>query len=675
MPSLLHPSRLTGVLAMVLAILLLAAPAAQEPSPDQDQREAQEPLVFRGGIDAVTVDVTVTDRNGRPVTDLTIDDFEVREEGEPQTVTMFRLVETGDGTGPAAEREILSLDEERTELARLDNRLFVIFLDDYHVRRGNSMRVRQQLAEFLSSLTRNDLVAIATPLSGVAGLTFSRNHNLTSNTVMGFEGRKYEYEPRHPIEYRYSTLPIEQQEQMRNSLVITALQNLCEYLGTVREGRKAIVYVSEGMSGYVPDGVRTTGTWQGSTPLSRPNTPFRDSMDFFENTSLLSELESRVFRAAARGNVSIYSLDPRGLSNFEFGVNDYVDPDVDRRVLQESTDVLRVIAERTDGRAIVANNDPLPALRQMVRDVGTYYLLGYTSSRSPRDGRFHRITVRVRRPGVEVRARRGYWALTNEDIERNVRASRPEPPREVSDALGSMRAATNGISRRAVNTWVGAERGSDGLARVTFAWEGATGGAAGTARAIDRVAIVATTRDGVEVFSGVAPRPGTAASGGVVSFDAPPGPLRIRITPEDGNGARVDSDETTFEVPDYTAVGPVVTTPFVYRGRTARDMQQIRQAEAPMPAVTPTFSRLERALLRFGVHAPGSTPPTVKLRLLNQLGDELAALPPPRALDDTGRYEAEIAFGSFPPGEYLVEIAATQGEATATQLVALRIGS
>jgi VWFA-related protein len=275
--SRLSRAALTGLVLVLSSSLLFMRPQAQE----------QTPPVFRGGIDAVSVDVIVTDKQGRPVTDLTAADFEVREAGDLQTVTTFRLVETGDGTGAAAAREILSLDQERTEAARLENRLFVVFLDDYHVRRGNSMRSRQQLADFLRSLSRNDLVAIATPLSGVAGMTFSRNHDLTSNVVMGFEGRKYDYTPKHPIEYRYQTLPVEQQEQMRNSLTITALQSLSEYLGTLREGRKTIIYVSEGMSGSVPSGVRVTGSWQGSAPLGRPENSRTQSMDFFENAGLL----------------------------------------------------------------------------------------------------------------------------------------------------------------------------------------------------------------------------------------------------------------------------------------------------------------------------------------------------------------------------------------------------
>ncbi|MCC7043363.1 MAG: VWA domain-containing protein [Acidobacteria bacterium] len=654
----------TGLVLVLSSSLLFMRPLAQE----------QAPPVFRGGIDAVSVDVIVTDKQGRPVTDLTAADFEVREAGDLQTVTTFRLVETGDGTGPAAAREILSLDQERTEAARLDNRLFVVFLDDYHVRRGNSMRSRQQLADFLRSLSRNDLVAIATPLSGVGGMTFSRNHNLTSNVVMGFEGRKYDYTPKHPIEYRYQTLPVEQQEQMRNSLTITALQSLSEYLGTLREGRKTIIYVSEGMSGSVPSGVRVTGSWQGSAPLGRAENSRTQSMDFFENAGLLVDLEARVFRSAVRNNVSIYTLDPRGLSNFEFGVNEDVTSETDRRILQESTDLLRVIAEQTDGRAIVGRNDPIPALRQMVQDNSAYYLLGYTSTRSPRDGKFHEIRVRVNRRDVEVRARKGYWAYTPEDVARATTPTRPESPTDVTEALDAMRVTTSERSRP-INVWMGALRGATEKAAVTFAWETRPGAPTDPADAVDRVSIVATTLAGEEVFRGAVARDAAGPRGaGKVTFEAPAGPLRVRVTSENARGLRLDTDEASLEVPDFSVTGPRLTTPFLYRGRTARDLQLIRQAAAPVPVVTAVFARAERMLIRFGAYGAGGTAPALSMRLLNQVGQQLAALPAPVARPDGGGlFESELGLGSFPPGEYLVEIAAEQGGESVKKLVALRV--
>lgn len=675
MPQALPLSRYvrTGVVVLLAACVWFAEPRAQEPPPADEPAAPQQP-VFRGGVDSVSVDVTVTDRDGRPVTDLTEADFEIREGGELQSVTSFRLIETGQGIDdPASDREILSLSEERAEAARVENRLFVLFLDDYHVRRGNSMRVRQQLSDFLRRLTRNDLVAIATPLSGVGNMSFSRNHLMTSNSVMGFEGRKYDYTPRHPIEYRYQTLPPEALEQMRNSLTISALESLSEYLGTLREGRKTVVYVSEGMSGSIPSGTRTTGSWVGSRPLERGQSQMQQSMDFFENSSLLGDLESRVFRAAQRNNVAIYTVDPRGLAVFESGVDENLSSETDRRIVRESVDLLRVIAEETDGRAIVGSNDPIEGLQQMVRDASVYYLLSYTSTRAPRDGRFHEISVRVTRPGVQVRARKGYWAYSPEDVARATAPARPEAPTEVSEALGVMRSTESLGRTRPVSVWLGALQGVAEKAAVTFAWEAAA--AADTpADVVDHVSIVATTLAGDELYRGDIEKAGTAR-GGSVTFEAPPGPLRVQVIPHNARGTRLDSDEASLDVPDFTGTGPQLTTPFLYRGRTARDLQQVRAAEDPLPVVSAVFARAERMLIRFGAYGAGGLDPAVNLRLLNQNGEQLAVLPAPakRTGEAGGFFEAEMGLGSFPPGEYLIEIGAEQGGEQARRLVAVRI--
>ena len=81
-------------------------------------------------------------------------------------------------------------------------------------------------------------------------------------------------------------------------------------------------------------------------------------------------------------------------------------------------DTLRTLSEQTDGRAIVNRNSLDQGLAQIVRDSSFYYLLGYNSTQAQNDGKFHEIKVRVKRSGVDVRARKGYWALTAADVKR-----------------------------------------------------------------------------------------------------------------------------------------------------------------------------------------------------------------------------------------------------------------
>ena len=142
-----------------------AAQGAPPPAGPPAQDPAQQP-VFRTRVDSVSVDVIVTDRQGQPVKDLKAEDFEIRESGKPQSVETFRFIEIDDGLDdPLAQRPILSMNDQKRETAREDNRLFVIFLDDYHTRLGNAMALRQRLANWVSRLGPRDLVAVAYPLA------------------------------------------------------------------------------------------------------------------------------------------------------------------------------------------------------------------------------------------------------------------------------------------------------------------------------------------------------------------------------------------------------------------------------------------------------------------------------------------------------------------------------
>ena len=108
--------------------------------------------------------------------------------------------------------------------------------------------------------------------------------------------------------------------------------------------------------------------------------------------------------------MAIYAIDPRGLATNEFGIDQNINQRTDRQYLTATMDTLRMLAEESDGRAIVNRNDLTVAMRQIVRDTSAYYLLGYTPSNTARDGRFRKIQVRLASgKGLQVRARKGYF--------------------------------------------------------------------------------------------------------------------------------------------------------------------------------------------------------------------------------------------------------------------------
>ena len=665
--------RLASSLAIVAA--LVSAPALIGQTPASTQQPGQPPTpqqpTFRARVDSVSVDVQVTDKSGKPVDDLTADDFEIKESGKVQTVDTFKLIKIDDNPDAGPPREILSFEAQAREAARDDTRLIVIFLDDYHTRRGNSMRVKGQLARWISSLNDHDLVAVAYPLTPPGVLTFTYNHDGIANAVEKFEGRKYDYTPRNAYEERYQMSPPEIQERMRNDLVVAGLRTMCQWMGSLRDGRKTILYVSEGMAGTVPAGISTTGSL---APVPSSTVGTSREQNFSSSASLLGDLVE-VFRAAARNNTAIYTLDPRGLAGSEFDINDTVASQMDRAVLNESIDTLRTIASNTNGRAIVNRNDPGPELRQMIRDSSAYYLLGYVSTLAARDGKFHEISVRVKRKDVEVRARKGYWAYTEEEVTKAMAPSKPGPSVDVQQALDALATAVAPSERHPIRVWLGTMRGDAGKTSVTFSWEAASDTVSDPASAVDHVGLVALSETGQKLFEGpVAHDPSAAPrTAGIVKFDAPPGRVRLHMSAETEKNVRVDADDRNVEVPDYTASGAVITEPVVFRGRTARDIQLLRAAPAPIPTAARTFSRTERILVRFQAYGAGGQTPTVTMRLLNAQGDNMAALPAPSATP--GGFEADLGLAPLPPGDYLVEISAQVGGEQVRKLLAIRVTS
>src|SRR4029453_15382768 len=164
-----------------------------------------------------------------------------------------------------------------------------------------------------------------------------------------------------------------------------------------------------------------------------------ESQKFFDSVDLTSRLRE-AFDTVNRNNTSIYAVDPRGLSTFEYDINQAVSLTTDRTNLNQSIDTLRVLADNTDGRAIVNRNDLAAGMKQIIRDASGYYLLGYTSAAAPPDGKFHPIDVRVKPPGVKVRSRKGYWAYPAEDAARAATPPKPGPPPEISHALNAIAA-------------------------------------------------------------------------------------------------------------------------------------------------------------------------------------------------------------------------------------------
>jgi len=662
------------------------APApAQAPQPQKGQAP-----VFRAGVNVVRVDIIVTDRQGNAVTDLTQSDFEVREDGKPQVIDLFRLINSNGEPAAGAEpaRVIRTMHDEEAEAARDDVRLFVIFLDDYHVRMDSAMRVRDPLVQFLrTQLGPLDMVAIMYPLTPVSAVSFTRDREALVQAVRKFEGRKFNYAPRNAFEAEYAHYPTQVVETLRNQVTLSALEGLPVRLGSLREGRKAVILVTEGFVGMLP--AQTSGSMAGMPGVANPAVDSRtaDRARFEAEIDIQQKLKE-ISDTANRNNTAIYALDPRGLVAPN-DINDSINYPQEAGTLRESQDTLHVLAINTDGRAITNRNDLAGGLKQVVRDTSSYYLVGYNSSLTAPDGKFHKIDVRLKRPDAQVRARRGYWAPTAEEAAKAAAPPKPRPPAAVERALSAVEGSAPRESVAA--TWIGTARSADGWTRVTYVWEPLPPVPGEKRPEPSRVSLVADAagigvyfRGSVPEASAAAGATGAAAPAGAtpaagvrapskVSFDVRPGKLQLRTSIENAAGQVIDAAQQEFAIPDFSEQKVALSTPLVLCAHTARELQALSRDADPTPTALRQFRRTDRLLIRFSAYAPRAAAPAVTVRLLNRAGQTMSdlVLKPPDAA--AAFYQVDLPLAGLSPGEYVIEVKAAADGGEAAELIAIRV--
>jgi VWFA-related protein len=387
--------------ALVTAAALGAAitgVAAQQPTP-----------TLRASVDQVVVDVIVTDGNGAQVTGLTAADFEITERGKAQTIATFtevtlppaRSVAAG---GTASATTTLPPSDVRSNRDTAAGRVYLLALDDLFVDLVRTGNVRQGAHEFVNRYVQpGDVVAVwQTSGAGFAQdftSDMSRVH-AAIDTFMGKKGlspvvssmqaatRRRQQDPLNSPSSGTFTLEISQEQRFFAQDMLKSLVNAAAVLETVPGRRKALLLFSEGIP----------------IPFETP-----------AGQQLTSSIDE-VWTAAARANVTIYPIDPRGLHAMGDELMAMSTPPTQEiisainRERRVAADVLRTLAEGTGGIAGVETNSPERTFARIDADSRHYYLLGYVPKDASRDGRYRSLSVKVKRPGVEVSARKGYTA-------------------------------------------------------------------------------------------------------------------------------------------------------------------------------------------------------------------------------------------------------------------------
>jgi VWFA-related protein len=621
--------------AIVVASVTLSMPVArsqqqappQQPPPQQappQQPPQQQPPVFRAGVKVVSVDVSVIGSGDKPVTGLTTADFEVEEDGVRQKVDTAQFIRLDGQPKPGGETslEIRSRDHSRAEAAREDVRLFVIFLDDYHIDREPAVTIplRRALTIFISKLQPTDIVAIVDPITPNNTITFTRSKADLSEIVRNFEGRQGEI---FPIKNKAEEAQLKSGDvpRLRAQVTLSALSSLCYFLGGLREGRKTIIFVSQG-----PPLMFGTGTAEYD---------LRDAI-----------------AAANKGNVTISVVDPRGLG-----------------AGTRAADSMYRLAAETGGRLILNTNDFEVGLREVVADASAYYLIGYTPTRAEDDGKYHKISVKVRRSGTRVIAREGYWAPSRKQIEAAVEAANKP---QVAGVANAMRAMARLEPRGGAQAWVGLSRNAEGKTQAEATWEPMAGTDAVRAARLELEVVPTGSKTPVgpplSLPSASPGKPARSLQPRVVA----PGDFLLRFTARSADGEPLDRWEEPLSVPDLSSVAVALATPKFFIASSVQELRELQAAADPTPRALRTFRQTDRVFVQLECYAAaGAGDPSLTAELLSADGKGLLALPDLEIKDGKARFEIPVR--GMGKGTYLLRARAKVGDQQVEHVVGFRV--
>ena len=407
-------------LALLATTLCTGVLWAQQQAPQAPQTPPTEPppVTFRVEVDYVEVDALIADAQGNLVSDLRAEDFEVLEDGKPQKISAFSLVNIPIERAPRPLFATRPVEMDVQTNDHVEGRIYLLVLDDVHTDFTRTPRVVAAARRFIEeNFGTNDLAAVVFTGRGEDAQDFTNDQRLLIRAIEKFNGRKLQSATLNRIQGarvdpNTSTLgpgdDADQQERaFRARNAMNTVRRLSEFMAGVRGRRKAMLLVGEGIDYDIYEAVGLLGSTASSVLLDT----------------------HEAIAAATRGNVSIYAIDPRGLIT---GAEDLIQtsstfPGAGLRNMQEelrlSQDSLRVLAANTGGFAAVNRNDLDGAFDRIVRENSSYYVLGFYSDNARRSGRYRKLEVRVKRPGLRVvRSRNGYYEA------RGRRPNAPAPP-------------------------------------------------------------------------------------------------------------------------------------------------------------------------------------------------------------------------------------------------------
>jgi len=369
---------------------------------------SNEEHVIRITVNLVQVDAVVTDKKGKPVTDLEAKDFEILQDGKHQKITSFSFVRTQ--AGPAAPRGSPTPADRNAPLAppailkpSQVQRTIAVVIDDLGMSWESMASARQALKRFVDERVQpGDLVAIVRTGAGMGALqSFTTDRRqlyaavervkwnpLGRGRISAF-GNADDNDPAQAgiEDFRQQVFSVGTLGAL--NYVISGLRDL--------PGRKSVVLVSDGMKIFDKDGYSDR---------------VRDALQ-------------RLTDLANRAAVVIYTVDARGLPTLSIGASEHVDASRPQAIAErqldrhkeyfDSQDGLHYLARETGGLFFHDSNDIAGSLGKALEDQQGYYLLGYAPTEATFNKNFHKIQVRLKQPGLQVRSRTGFLGIADSE--------------------------------------------------------------------------------------------------------------------------------------------------------------------------------------------------------------------------------------------------------------------
>lgn len=592
-----HPTKAVLAATALLALAAGARPAApQAPAPPQPQPS------FPAEVELVTVDVVVTDRQGRPIRGLTAADFTVLEDGQRQAISSFEAIEVPpappSAQGEAAGRGTAALAERPRVSTNADSRpgtgrTFVIVYDNRNLTLDEGLRAKAAVAQFLEKGAREGdrVMLVATEGDAWWSAQVEAGRPELVSLLKRLDGRRVpDLSPERITPWEAMRIHVYRDEEV----AFRVLQRLERYNAVPADGsgrnlRRFVFdnpYLTQRAAAVYQDSVnrnRATLALLDRIMLALESSRGRKSVllvsgGFIYDTSLREF--KRVPESARRANVVVYFLDARGLEGMpvemtaqfgiapevrDFGSGGFGGEYYGGTMLtgELASEGAQALASESGGFTIKNTNDLSSGINRIAAESQAYYLLGYRPANTLRDGRFRKIQVDVSRSGTNVRARKGYYA----GLEDEVVSESGARDRAFQRALDSP--FPNDAIPLRMSAFVFHEAGI-GKASVLVACEvdvSSFGFEERDGRLLDDLQyllVVAHRETGehfrhdenVELRLSPTTRETLARSGYLVArpFELAPGGYQAKIVVRDRNGGRIGSLVHDFEVPQLDAL-------------------------------------------------------------------------------------------------------------------------